>query len=469
MNQRPRLAKTQAKLKIENTLKTNLKEDRQTNIPAKMAQTITFSFDSLIQNINNFEAKKEQEIDYFLEQFHNLCEVTKLPDDLRIIILKSKLSGNAKQILMNTPELKDETNYAELKQKLSKTFTVKKSFGEAQQKFTNLKQRPNQTVEEFIKEFNVTAQKYLNVSGHASKDGAKDLLETIKLNKFIDSLRPDIGFEVRKQGPEEFSEAVKLAKKIELALNIPNPEINNINTKPQSSVLDALLQATQDQSSKMNELQEQINTLKLTGQHSNTKNNKYCHICEKNNHDTQFCFYNSKNKTTNNTKPTNNSYSPRHTFNQPKPTPRPSMNYWPRQEQPRQISQSQIHRFTSNTQPQQNFQRMNMSHDQTYQNMFPNNYLQPSFAQCNNMPNNFIPAHFPQNFMSQAPQATNFVPGWGYNAQIGFVQTPGTFQPTNPNTNTPNTTTPAITFPQNNTNSINNISSTPQTNTPNLN
>lgn len=98
-------------------------------------------------------------------------------------------------------------------------FKTEKSFAQAQDQFIHAKQLPTQSVEDFTKKFNITAQKYLDSSGHAAKEGAIEFLDIIKLSKFIEGLRPDISFELQKFPPDNFENAVTMAKKIEIALN----------------------------------------------------------------------------------------------------------------------------------------------------------------------------------------------------------------------------------------------------------
>lgn len=332
----PREAKSTANLKIKQCLGTpRLKSKLKNDIhPLKMAD-ITLNFDSFLQNIKNFEGKKEQDVEYFLEQFEQLADATKLPDNLKVILLKSKLAGNAKQILINSPDLRNESVYDTLKQKLIENFKSEKSFVEAQNKFMSLKQLPSQNVEDFARQFNLAAQQYLSISGHASKNGAKELLTAMKLTKFIEALRPDISFEVQKTGPENFENALKIAKKIEIALNNASSEINAIKTEKKSPLYEALIQLSKDQSTQIKEMTEQINNLKLQETKSETRENKekiYCHICEKSNHQTQDCYFNQKNK---------NNVTPRQQSNYARPRFQRQKFYNDRRTQNQRQNQSQ--------------------------------------------------------------------------------------------------------------------------------
>lgn len=280
---------------------TNTSNKTTQTLTENMETKITLTLDSLIQNIQTFEGKKEQDIEFFLEQFDDITKAANLAPELKLLVLRSKLGGHAKQILITSPELREEKDYTEFKTKLIKVFQTKKSFAEAQQNFASINQKPNQSVEDFAKQFSITAQKYLCSSGHSKKSGARELLNTIKLTKFIDALRPDIAFEVHKNGPETFEEACEQAKKIEIAINANRKEINTTQTNSENTALATIIELSNNQNAQINSIQQELNNLKLNSQVRQSQpvektEERYCHICKTSSHSTENCFYNTKNK-----------------------------------------------------------------------------------------------------------------------------------------------------------------------------
>lgn len=77
--------------------------------------TITNSLDALLTSINNFEGKPDLYINYFITQFSDLANAAKIPNELRLMLLSSKLAGFAKGMLINTPVFSIEMGYEELK------------------------------------------------------------------------------------------------------------------------------------------------------------------------------------------------------------------------------------------------------------------------------------------------------------------------------------------------------------------
>ena len=315
-------------------LKTNFPHTTQ-----PMADEFTLNIDALVQSIPPFDGEKNKNIEFFLEQFDDFLTSTKIPANLHLFILKTKITGNAKEILINSPELREEKQYENLKTKLISIFKPQTSFAEVQNEFNKAKQLPTQSVADFAKHFNLCAQKYLAHSGHSSKLGAKDFLNTIKLSKFTEGLKPDIAFEVLKMGPNTYEETLKIAKTVEMALNNSKCKINTIQQENKSHLYEALIKSSEHQDAEIKSLKEELNSLKLDTSKlipTQSKDTKFCHICEKNSHTTQNCFYNKKNNKHNSntyTTPhapfrprftnTNNNYSPRH-----------SKNYWQKQRFP---------------------------------------------------------------------------------------------------------------------------------------
>lgn len=104
-------------------------------------------------------------------------------------------------------------------------------------------------------------QKYLASSEHAAKEGAIEFLDTIKLSKFIEGLRPGISFELQNDPPDNFENAVTMAKNMEIALNNKKPlEINNMETQNNSSIYDAILQLAKQHNEQTQEIKEQVNS-----------------------------------------------------------------------------------------------------------------------------------------------------------------------------------------------------------------
>lgn len=269
------------------------------NLPtqsATMAQTISLNADTLINLIPNFDEKKSTNIKDFIEQIEELTNAANLPDSIKIILVKNKISGRPRELLNNLTELNTEKTYEAFKKKLIDTFQKPIEFNKTQSKFMELKQAPNQSISDFEKIFNITSAKYLSDSGHEAKPGAKDFLYTLKLNRFLDAIRSDLAFEVRKCAPQTYEQAVKLAKQIESAYEAK--DLGEKYSEQTNTLCDSLMSLSKSQSEQINMLEDQIKKLTIDKTPSKleigSKQEKWCHICKLSSHQTENCWHNTK-------------------------------------------------------------------------------------------------------------------------------------------------------------------------------
>lgn len=248
--------------------------------------------ENIIQHIPCFDGQKETNINFFIDQWEKLEEDSTLSDDIKLILLKSKFSGIARKVIINSKDLNEETDYANFKDKVKAEFKAKTNFEEIQSDFMSIKQKPNQTMEEFIKEFNLLGTTYIEQSGHAKEEGAVKFLQKLKLTRFLEAIRKDIAFEIRKTGPKDYKTASEMALTLERAFNsIPSEEINYANSASNSNDTNM----SQFYQNKISKLEEEIQKLKLREkEETQSKIVKQCQICFKNNHETKHCFFNSK-------------------------------------------------------------------------------------------------------------------------------------------------------------------------------
>lgn len=264
------------------------------------------NLDALLQLLPNFEGKPTDNIIFFIKQFDELVQASELEDNIKLILLKSKISGKAKDLFLNLPNLIDSTDYDAFKTALKETFQQTTLVAKSQADFMGLRQQPLQSIEDYVKNFNIHAARYLRDSGLSDSEGAQKLLQNLKLNKFVQSIRPDIAFELRKSGVDTFDKAIQLAKTVELALHESSETLNYIatgahetETAQQNMQLSQTVSNITDVYSKQIEnLQAEVNNLKITAENktqSENNNAKYCYICNRaNSHVTDNCYYNAR-------------------------------------------------------------------------------------------------------------------------------------------------------------------------------
>lgn len=263
--------------------------------PERQINMAEAKLETLIQHIPSFDNKKETNIKFFLDQWDKLAEKSKLPKEIKLILLKSKFSGPARDVLVNSQELYEETSYEKFKELIAAEFKIKIQFEDVQNSFMNLKQSPNQKMPEFIKQFDIAATKYIEESGHSKELGAINFLKRVKLTRFLEAIRPDIALEIRKQGPATYDEATQIAVKIENAFNASKFENMNNTTDTENFIDETLNVLTKVHQDEIQKLKDEIERLKINAQPPVEKKKEKCGICSKN-HSTKDCFFNGRNK-----------------------------------------------------------------------------------------------------------------------------------------------------------------------------
>lgn len=285
----------------EVTRKTNsLKLKSQINNKSVEMAEAKISLDTLINAFPTFDGKKNANIKNFVEQYENLVTEAKIPESLQVILLKGKIIGQARDTVYDNEDINSETDFTKFKEKLLEIFKKESTFEQSQAAFMDLKQMPTQSIDDYVKKFNSAASNYLKKSGCADKEGAKQFLQNLKMSKFIDTIRPDIALEVRKQGPANFEEALKISKQIEIAFQSENKEtVNAINANEnKKDIYEVILALAKKQDEELNTLKAEFKACKLQDnkQKSNQKEIKYCEICKIKGHTLEECWYNIKDK-----------------------------------------------------------------------------------------------------------------------------------------------------------------------------
>lgn len=266
-------------------------------VNSRKSKMENFSMDSLIANFPKFDAEKHNNFQSFIKDFDELINETKISEKLKIIILKSKLSGKAKEIISDSSDLNAETDYQSFKTKLINIFKPTEDFEDAQNEFFVTKQKPSQSIEEYGRLFLKKANKYMMTSGQADKEGVKIFMDKMKLKNFLGSINPMIALDVRKMGPKSFEEAYEQAKKIEKAIKLcPEVEVNQIQSNESNLLTQSLFDIQKNYQEEINTLKRNMENLKLSDRNGQEVKKKWCFICEISSHETKNCYYNAKNK-----------------------------------------------------------------------------------------------------------------------------------------------------------------------------
>lgn len=258
---------------------------------------------SLASNIQTFSGECKENLNFFLQNIDQVARLEKWSGERKFLILKLNLTGKALDFVSNNPKAENITDFENLAKLLREKFSSKVNFSELQNKFSTIKQRPNQSVDNLVEEVSNITDKYVGINKDSVQDSI-NLANKLKAQKLIDALRSDIKIDIIKQGLSDFQEIARAAKNIENALNCSESEYAHNIVK--SSGIDFLLKAQIENNKQIQELAKKldsgdnktVNNVECTSNNTNvecTSNNTnrdkiQCHICGKP-HWTTKCWY----------------------------------------------------------------------------------------------------------------------------------------------------------------------------------
>lgn len=245
---------------------------------------------SMIQLLPTFSGKDEENIKNFLIQFDSIASLTEWSEEQKGIILRTRLREHALDLILKDDDAATENNFPNLKKWLEKTFTKKISLTQAQNKFNNIKHKPNMSVAELVQEIKSNTKQFLGVNTNTKE--MQDLMNKVLIAKLLETIRQDIKIELKKENITNFEEAVRKATHLEQIFDEETLEINNVRMeeKRKSQVTPENIELKQ--------LKEQVDRIsKLLEQNTQNKPEhkiKFCDICKRPGHNTDDCWYNQK-------------------------------------------------------------------------------------------------------------------------------------------------------------------------------
>lgn len=201
--------------------------------------------------INPFSGEDEY-LEHFFTLVKDNAKINKWSNDQTILFLKSKLMGAALKFYLESPDLIIADKIEVIEEKF-KDFFIPKTKATLVD-FNNLKLETNESIKHFAHRLQViTSQAYQNISDEKA-------INTIKFNKFISALTPNLRIKLREENIENFTDAVKRAQALQEILQ------NELSVQPENSA------AINNISSHLADLATKVNALTI----SNNKSNSTC-------------------------------------------------------------------------------------------------------------------------------------------------------------------------------------------------
>ena len=230
---------------------------------------------SLASAITTFSGEDNgQSITYFIKNLADLALIEGWSEQKKTWMLRNKLVGKAANYVNNNTSLVNENDFETLCNKLIEHFTTSQSPQELQAEFSNLIHHPKETIQHLADRITSVVKRY--IPNPRNSLDLENVRETVKLQRFIKTIRPDIKSELLKFGPDNFLDAINRAKNIKMALNDQALTLNNVSNQQSSS---DILQRIERMEENFSKISESLSSL----------NNVTCHICGKN-HLTTKCW-----------------------------------------------------------------------------------------------------------------------------------------------------------------------------------
>lgn len=276
------------------------------------------SFQALIPQFDNVSSVTPQ---YFIDTVKKITTAAHCSDDEKLMIIKSRIRGEALTQVINSPDLSQETKFEDFCTKFTKFFDTQSSLAMRQHQFSNTKMLPNEPIKIYASRVASATQKFFgNID--FQNETIKALFEQTKLAKFLEGLEQHYKQSVMTRDPQTLQEAVNFVEMLQANEAIfSNTTINNVTGKDEvKSLLQLHAQQTHET---VAALTQELETLKLNKNMSedrngayrdNTRDSRYnrhyafrdsnrrpqnrnftpsqrCQICGRSNHTAVKCFY----------------------------------------------------------------------------------------------------------------------------------------------------------------------------------
>lgn len=168
-------------------------------------------FQTVIPQFDNISAITPK---FFIEHLENITDIAKCTKPERLLILKSRIRGDALTNVINSPDLNQEKDYDEFKRKFLSYFDTQYSLGARQKQFSNCRMIPNEQVKTYAAKVALATENFFNTPD-LTNDAIKTIFENTKLAKFIDGLLPCYKQSVILKDPKTFQSAVEFVQMLQ--------------------------------------------------------------------------------------------------------------------------------------------------------------------------------------------------------------------------------------------------------------
>jgi len=177
---------------------------------------------------------------FFFKQFNEIAKMSGWTNNEKVTILKTRLRGNALDFVLNDVELAETEDCNFIIEKLLEFFSEDRELSQNQTNFSTCKQWEGESIKNLAYRVTLLTNNYLGTSNNIKNTETREIVERLKLSKFIDALIPEIKVDVLRTNPQSFKNAVEIAtnsqKAIDTLKQLGNMQINALLKKEEMEI-----------------------------------------------------------------------------------------------------------------------------------------------------------------------------------------------------------------------------------------
>lgn len=167
---------------------------------------------ALIPHFDNVSAVTPR---YFVDTLEAIAKTANCTESEKLLLLKSRVQGDALTQIINNVDLENEQNYENFKQKFLDFFSTKTSLATRQQLFSNCRMSSDEGVKIYAARVSTNTQKFFG-NADISKPEVKSLYEQTRLAKFLEGLLPKYKSSILVKDPQSFQDAVNFIETLQV-------------------------------------------------------------------------------------------------------------------------------------------------------------------------------------------------------------------------------------------------------------
>lgn len=225
-------------------------------------------FQAIIPQFDNSSAVTAK---FFVDSLEHVTGIANCSEDEKLLIMKSRIRGDALSHIINSPDLSQETKYTDFKNKFLAYFQNKASLASRQQQFANCRMMEGEQAKVYASRVTDVTQKFFGNLNLTNAD-VKTLFEQSKLSKFLEGLLPKYRQQTLMKDPQTFQEALNFVELLQSnSFELNSPENNASTNNLQASLSnEELLKIFECHAQKTNEtvasLSKQLDNFKINSQ-----------------------------------------------------------------------------------------------------------------------------------------------------------------------------------------------------------